>query len=178
MDSVKRSNKVALPKALRSRGGWAEFLERKRSEEPHLHQIEPTNSCPYSCAMCPRHEKMTRTEGFMDIALFTKVIDEVSTYSVEVREKEIELYHFGESLLHPEIVRMVDYVSSAGLRPTLSINPGELTPELIDDLLASKPYRIIVSLDSTSSEKYKEIRGGHVDLDRAVEMTELLIGRH
>lgn len=178
MDFLEWARGRKLPKTLQTRAGWAKLFELKRSKEPHLHQIEPTNCCPYACKMCPRDEKMTRKQGVMDTALFKKVIDEVSTYSVEVREKEIELFHFGESLMHPDIAVMTGYASSAGLRPTLSINPGELNHSLIDELLDNEPYRIIVSLDSMNGEIYRAIRGPAANIEKAVEMTGLLLKRH
>lgn len=46
--------KGKLPKGIKSRKDWARILEWKRTRQPHLHQIEPTNACPYSCIICPR----------------------------------------------------------------------------------------------------------------------------
>ncbi len=175
MDFLKWARGRRLPKALQSRSGWAELFESKRSAEPHLHQIEPTNCCPYTCLMCPRDEKMRRDKGFMDFALFCKVIDEVSTYSEDIRKKEIELFHFGESLLHKDIAAMTGYASRSGLRPTLSINPGELDEKLINELLENNPYRIIISLESMKAERYRAIRGASAHMERAVAMTELLL---
>ncbi|NWF39541.1 radical SAM protein [Mariprofundus sp. NF] len=178
MDFITWAKGRTLPKALQSREGWAQFFEHYRTEEPHIHQIEPTNRCPYTCVMCPRNDNMTRKQGNMEMGLFRKIIDEASTYSEKVREKEIELFHFGESLFHPQLAEMVAYSSSAGLRPTLSINPADLNSGMIDDLLKSAPYKIIISLDSMTDKRYRAIRGEHAEIDRAVENTELLLQRH
>ena len=37
--------------------------------------IEPTNTCNLRCSFCFVTEGMTRDEGFMDLDLFTKIID-------------------------------------------------------------------------------------------------------
>jgi hypothetical protein len=37
---------IRMLSALLSRDGWSNFLESQMTEEPHLHQIEPTNHCP------------------------------------------------------------------------------------------------------------------------------------
>ena len=73
-----------MPASLRTRDGWAEFFEAQRPDEPHLHQIEPTNHCPYACIMCPRSQHMTRRRGFMEMALYRGVIDEVATFAYEL----------------------------------------------------------------------------------------------
>ena len=126
--------------------------------EPHLHQIEPTNHCPYTCVMCPRSEKMNRKLGFMEMDLYTKVIDEVAGYSDAARSKEIELFHFGESLLHPGIADMVGYAADRALPITLSVNAPQLNPDLAAELLSRGAHKIIISLDGTDKESYRRIR--------------------
>lgn len=164
-----------LPSALQNRKGWSDFLELKRSPEPHLHQIEPTNACPYSCIMCPRDRFMERPVGFMDFGLYVKVVDEVAGFSAMVRSKEIELFHFGESLLHPEIAEMVGYGAGKGLRLTLSVNAPQLSPELAEKVLARYPEKLIISLDGYDSDSYREIRGNNADYTLAVEHLEAVL---
>lgn len=77
----KRIEKVEdLPASFRSRAGWAELFELQRPSEPHIHQIEPTNHCPYQCIMCPRSTKMTRELGFMERGEFSGI----SAYSPQL----------------------------------------------------------------------------------------------
>lgn len=158
-----------FPVSLRSRNGWAELFELKRTAEPHVHQIEPTNSCPYSCVMCPRPSRMEREVGFMDFSLYQKIIDEISGFSEPVRAKEIELFHFGESLLHPRVHDMAGYASGKGLKTTLSVNAPELTPTVLDKLVENRPFRIIVSFDGYDEESYRTIRGKSADYVKATE---------
>ncbi|WP_163337815.1 radical SAM/SPASM domain-containing protein [Desulfopila sp. IMCC35008] len=175
MDFLQWAKSRTLPSALQTREGWVSFFEHYRTGEPHIHQIEPTNHCPYTCIMCPRHTRMNRKKGFMDFAVFQKIIDEISTYSDDVKNKEIELFHFGESLLHPEIAKMVSYTSEHNLKATLSINPCDLTQPLIDTLVMSNPYQIIISIDSMDPDKYRILRGAHANLDKAVINTSALL---
>lgn len=177
MDFLKWARSHTLPSALQSREGWAAFFEHHRTATPHIHQVEPTNHCPYSCLMCPRKRLMTRQKGSMDLTVFVKIIDEIVTYPAEVREKEIELFHFGESLLHPQLPEMVSYMSERQLKATLSINPQELSSSLIDRLLQANPFQIIVSIDSMNPQTYRKLRGPHADLAAAVANTELLLAR-
>ena len=172
---MKQEKKWKLPSALQSREGWSRFLELRRSFEPHLHQIEPTNACPYSCIMCPRDTFMTRPVGFMDFALYVKVIDEVADYSLPVREKEVELFHFGESLLHPEIAEMVAYGAGKGLNLVLSVNAPQLSPDLAEKILAKDPIKLIISMDGFDAESYRKIRGKNADFTLAVENLEAVL---
>ncbi len=164
-----------LPSALQTRDGWARFFAGEMPREPHLHQIEPTNHCPYTCVMCPRSEKMSRELGFMEMDLYTKVIDEVAGFSDPTRSKEIELFHFGESLLHPEIAAMVGYAADRNLPITLSVNAPQLDPDLAAEILRRGAYKIIISLDGTDTESYRKIRGPAADFDTARTHIEALI---
>jgi radical SAM protein with 4Fe4S-binding SPASM domain len=164
-----RSDLRGLPSFLGSRRGWGEMFELKRPPHPHLHQIEPTNACPYRCIMCPRNDRMRRKVGYMDMELFRKVIDEAAAYPDSVRKKEIELFHFGESLLHPRIADMNAYAASGGLFTVLSVNAPELTESLAGRLIDGKAGKIIVSMDGSDAEGFLAIRGRRIDYQKAVE---------
>jgi radical SAM protein with 4Fe4S-binding SPASM domain len=109
---------------------------------------------------------MDREVGFMEMDLFEKIIDEISGFSEPVRKKEIELFHFGESLLHPRIHDMAGYASGKGLNVCLSVNAPELTPQLLDRLASSGPCRIIISFDGYDAESYRKIRGSAADYEK------------
>lgn len=166
--NMRRLSKDQLPSFLKSRRGWGDILELKRSEFPHLHQIEPTNACPYHCVMCPRGSRMTRKIGYMTLPVFCRMMDEVGTYPSPVRDREIELFHFGESLLHPDIVRMNAYAAAKGLNTVLSVNALELRPDLGIGLTDGGAGTIVVSLDGDSQESFEKIRGRRIDYGLAV----------
>jgi len=167
-----------LPASLRSREGWAQLLELQRRSEPHLHQIEPTNSCIYRCIMCPRSRKMTRPQGFMQRDLYQKIIDEVANYDNALRSKEIELFHFGESLLHPHVGEMIEYASQQKLKISLSLNPPLLNEELTKRILQAKPHKLILCLDANDERTYQRIRGRSADFKAAISNIETLLVWH
>ena len=168
-NSIIKLGRDTLPSFLKTRDGWGKLLEIKRSRYPHLHQIEPTNVCPYRCVMCPRGKKMTRKTGFMEFAVFSKVMDEVAAYPEEIGKKEIELFHFGESLLHPQIAEMNEYAVSRGLNTVLSVNAIEFNPVIAEKLIRGGAGKIIVSLDGYDAESLHTIRGRKIDYQQAVE---------
>ncbi len=103
----------------------------------------------------------------MEFGLYCKIIDEISGFSEPVKRKEIELFHFGESLLHPRIHEMVGYASGKGLRPVLSVNAPQLTPPVLEKILEARAFRIIVSFDGYDESSYREIRGKAADYGKA-----------
>ena len=169
LDSIK------FPRSLRSREGWSKYLDSQTTSEPFIHQIEPTNHCKYTCIMCPRSEYMTRSVGLMEFDLFTKIINEISGFSSQIKEREIELFHFGESLLHPRLPEMVGYAADHDLKIALSVNGQDLTPECATDMLQNGVHRIIISLDGYDEESMKQIRGKRANYKAAVENLESLI---
>lgn len=175
MDFLDWAKNRQLPSALQSRTGWSQIFEHYRTSSPHIHQIEPTNHCPYSCLMCPRKRLMTRARGYMEMGTFIRIIDEITTFPQKIRDKEIELFHFGESLLHPRLPEMVAYMSERSLKATLSINPCELSHSLIDRLVNSKPFHLILSIDSMDQTLFRKLRGHRAHLATAVAHTELLL---
>jgi len=129
---------------------------------PIIFQIEPTNHCPMNCVMCPR-QFMKRKLGFMDFNLYKKIIDQVKVY-----DTHIQLHHFGDPLMHPQIDKFIKYAHDRGIKINCSVNPILLTREMSARLVDSGLDRIYISLDSVDDESYKKIRGTRANYDRAV----------
>jgi radical SAM protein with 4Fe4S-binding SPASM domain len=120
MDDVKiliQKTAFVLPRILGTVERWTDV--------PPSIQIEPTNACNISCITCGR-AKSTRPIGRMDFNLFTKIIDDASLIGV----KRVQLFLMGEPLLHPKIVKMIEYIKSKGMAFHLTTN-GAL---LIEDM--------------------------------------------
>lgn len=128
---------------------------------PEVFNIEVTNSCPMDCVMCPR-KYMKRKVGFMDFNLYKKIIDQLSGYTYAVW-----LHHFGESLLHPKIEKFIEYAKEKDIKTQLSINPVLLNPKNIEKIL-NLDY-LHISLDGTTEETYKKLRGKNADYSKAVK---------
>lgn len=140
--------------------------------------IELTNKCPFKCIMCPRTNHMTRPQGFMDFELFKKIIDQLVTENpVAIKQYDLLLHHFGESLLHPQFERFMSYAVQQGTRATLSVNPLMLKTNTSRRLLEAKPHKIHVSLDGHDNKSFEYIRGipnaydkSHQNLLQFIEM--------
>ena len=135
------------------------LLDAGQPEVPFLDQIELTNRCPFRCQFCPRGVpgKMTRPVGFMDLAIFEKLLREL--HPMQARYRPLELHHLGESLLHPEVDRFAAAAAARGLPTELSVNPALLDPDLGKRLLAAGVRRLVISLDGMDDETSIAIRG-------------------
>lgn len=117
--------------------------------------IEVTSKCNLRCAMCPI-EEMERPSGSMEWDLYREIID---------RNPDIlswQLYQWGESLLHPEITRMIRYAADKGKRTFLTTNGFPLKGPLMGEILKSGLERLTFSVDGKDST-YEKIRGRRYD---------------
>lgn len=100
---------------------------------------------------------MTRSLGFMDSETFQACIRAVKP--CQASHRPMGLHHFGESLLHPDLVPYVQYANSQGVPVSLSCNPDWLTPGLGEGLLRAGLARITFSLDGLDDETLQKLRG-------------------
>ena len=123
--------------------------------------IEPTNTCNLRCTFCFVTEGMTRDEGFMDLKLFKKVIDDTPEL------EHLCMHNWGEPLLHKEIFEMFDYAHQAGIKHiVMSTNGTLLTDKMINKIIESPLNIIRFSIDG-SADTFKRIRG--VELEKIKE---------
>ena len=139
------------------------FSDERNIEVTHpfgLFNIELTNRCPMKCLMCPRTNHMTREQGFMNIDLFKKIIDELAEVNTSFHnDRVVWLHHFGESLLHPEFDSFIRYAAERSVRTGLSVNPIMLSEKTSQRLLSSGLHILYLSLDGHDDESFSRIRG-------------------
>ncbi len=119
----------------------------------HL-KLELTNFCNLACPMCP-HESMRRPIGYMDPALFRRIIDQAAP--------ELEfayVHHLGESLFHGRIGELIAYGQAAGVAMGLSTNATFLDDRKARALLDSGLAFLVISLDAASAASYDQMRRG------------------
>ena len=117
--------------------------------------VEPTNACNLKCVMCPQSSDTAFERGFMDFALFTKIIDEAKHFVYDVN-----LHHSGESLLHPQILDMIRYAKHAGIYTRLHTNATKLDEEKARGILDAGLDFLSFSFDGYDKETYEGIRRG------------------
>lgn len=120
---------------------------------PIILHLEVTNKCNLKCKMCPRLH-MKRDLGFMDFSLFRRIIDQARG-----KIDYVELYLFGEPLLHPQICEMIRYCKAAGMYVALSTNGIPLNESISRSLIDSHIDFLTISLDGITAATYSRIRG-------------------
>jgi hypothetical protein len=121
-----------------------ELAFRRRSATSHVLSsvnLELTNHCNLRCTICPVNTTMRRPKGFMDAALFRRIIDENPQLDF------VLAFQWGEPLLHPEFFGLVRYAADRGVRTMITSNGTHLTPENRGKLLECGLERITFSVD-------------------------------
>lgn len=136
--------------------------------------VELTNWCNLDCVFCP-HSKMKREQGFMDIHLFKKIINEASGFV-----ESIDLDIMGESALHPQIFEMIQYCKNSGLRVALNSNMTKVNLKTAKALINSGLDILVMSIDAAHKETYESIRKGacYEETKRNIENLLRLDAKH
>ena len=124
--------------------------------------IEPTNKCNLKCIMCPNSVKENKTEGFMDLGLYQKLIDEAKGFV-----NWVTLCISGEPLLHPDFPRMVRYAKQNGIKTFVSTNATVMNDSMSLQILKSGLDWISFSFDGCTKETYEKIRVG-ADFEKTI----------
>lgn len=123
--------------------------------QPSSVWIEPTNNCNLDCVFCPRG-KSSKKVGYMDIDLYKKIVDEISTYDKSVN---LNLHVSGEPLLHPKIIEMVKYAKQKeNICLNFSTNGMLLSGDIAEQLVEAKLDSIQISYDACIEEEYESTR--------------------
>jgi radical SAM protein with 4Fe4S-binding SPASM domain len=114
--------------------------------------FELTNHCNLRCPECASGSGlMKRERGFMDIALFKKVVSELNPYLYY-----INLFFQGEPMMHPDFFLFPEHTSH--IYTVVSSNGHFLSVENSERLAVSGLKKLIVSLDGMSQTIYSEYR--------------------
>jgi len=122
--------------------------------------FEPTTSCNLRCPECPSGlRQFTRPTGMLQKDFFSKTIDEIH------KELLYLIFYFqGEPYLNPAFLDMVKYASSKKIYTPTSTNAHYLTDENAKRTVESGLDRLIISIDGTTQDVYKQYRvGGNLD---------------
>lgn len=119
---------------------------------PPAISFELTNYCNLRCPeCCTGSGTMTRPQGYLDVNLFKKVVDELRPYLFH-----INLYYQGEPMLHPSFFNFPEIAGD--IRTTVSTNGHYLDRENTKKIVSSGLNRLIVSLDGMDATTYTTYR--------------------
>ena len=125
---------------------------------PHAAIIELSTVCNLKCRLCPvGRNSMDRPAEFMDPALFKKIVDDLNPWFVSL----IHPAMWGESLLHPQFIELMEYIRDKDLDYQVQISTnGNIASNSIDfnRLINSGITEFLVALDAQDEEAYAQYR--------------------
>lgn len=140
---------------------------------PFMIEIYPMYVCNFACKYCmmsldKTKRKFVSDEIVMDFGLYKKCVDDITFFPDKL--KILRFAGIGEPLLHKNIAGMVEYAVSKNIANSVEIitNGSLLTPKMSDSLISAGISRLIVSLQGTTKEKYKEISGIDINFENFV----------
>jgi radical SAM protein with 4Fe4S-binding SPASM domain len=162
------------PPAARHLGRLRDFIIRRpRPATPPLRLwVDITSRCNLRCPACPQRLLADQDRRDMDDALLARLVEQTSTLGV----REVNLFHRGEPLLHPEFAAWAGRFKAAGALVRVHSNAVLLTPRKVEGLLEAGPHFFTCSVDSLHPEQYAAARPG-ADLERVLTGLELLLAR-
>lgn len=122
--------------------------------------FEPTTSCNLRCPECPSGLRaFTRPTGMLQKDFFKETIDDLH------KELLYLIFYFqGEPYLNTDFLEMVKYASGKRIYTATSTNAHYLTDEAARKTVESGLDRLIISIDGTTQDVYKQYRiGGNID---------------
>ena len=122
--------------------------------------FEPTTSCNLRCPECPSGLRaFSRPTGMLEKNFFFKTIDEIH------KELLYLIFYFqGEPYLNPDFLDMVKYASEKGIYTATSTNAHYLNDAAAKRTVESGLDRLIISIDGTTQDTYKQYRvGGNIE---------------
>jgi len=164
-----------------------EKLEEFRSKEPVIYNIETTNACNMRCEMCPRTTMMTRPIENLDMETFQKIASQLKRWSLGEWEnwelfaeknygiskndmsenhfflyiipKVIVLHGYGDPLLDKDMPERIRILTEKNIPSYFSCNPANIDIEKTIKMFENGIGYIKYSIESTSDQRHKEIRG-------------------
>lgn len=140
-------------------------------DTPFLLGIFLGDICNFKCKYCIQsadesvEEKKQLVRKFLEWETFLKIADSAKQFPKKI--KTVLLTSIGEPLLHPEIVKMLEYMNRIGLADNYEIitNASMLSVDLGRQLVDAGLTRLCVSLQGLTAEKYKDVCGVEIDYD-------------
>ena len=128
---------------------------------PYVAVIDIANICNLRCPYCPTgaRRKSGRAEKMIDPLLVKRMLDELGQYLISVN-----LYNWGEPLLHPQIADMVRMIHNRRILTKISTNLNIYNREVLVELCEAGLDYLTVSFSGASQKVYEQYhRRGNLD---------------
>lgn len=163
-DVVERLKIIHGERFIQYRKAWDKTCEgRVASEYPLFIEIGVNSDCNLCCKMCARHFDKNMNNKHINMPL--ELVDKIVSQCKEFRPPAILIGQDSECLLHPEIKEIVSRIKSIDPVDFFFITNGTLLDKAMSRfLIDTEVDRLQISIDASSRETYKKIRGGDLDV--------------
>lgn len=138
----------------------------------YIFVIDVAGTCNLRCPTCPvgNTELGDRGLGFMAFDMFDEIVAKIERES-PCAHPQVNLFNWGEPLLHPDLPRMIRRLKEAGMRVCLSSNLN--IKRGLREVIAANPDDLKISISGFSPRTYERShKRGNLDLVRE-NMTKL-----
>ncbi|MBU3713710.1 MAG: radical SAM protein [Ferruginibacter sp.] len=175
-DTVNLASKFTLRRIWNAFKVYSSFIVSKITGKPVQWGLpisisfEPTTSCNLRCPECPSGlRSFSRPTGMLQKDFFRETIDDIHQHLLY-----LIFYFQGEPYLNPDFLDMVKYASSKKIYTATSTNAHYLNDDAAKKTVESGLDRLIISIDGTTQDVYKQYRVGG-NLDKVVEGAKNII---
>ncbi len=116
--------------------------------------LDPSNVCDLRCTFCPQSSWGERARGMMSDDLFARMLNEITA----LRPNRLNLFCYGEALLHKNIFTMVRAAVGRGLNVRIHTNAKSLDETKAVNLLEAGLSEIHFSFDTADRDLYNRTR--------------------
>jgi|TARA_Y100000310_G_scaffold142621_1_gene142132 MoaA/NifB/PqqE/SkfB family radical SAM enzyme len=142
-------------------------------QTPFSAHIDVCSVCNFKCSFCFQADYKGMHEaglklGLMELNLFNKIVDDLSEFPQKL--SKVKIGNHGEPTLHKLLPTFIEYVRHKNVADIVEVftNGTKLGPELNRALVDAGLQRINISLEGLTSERYKEIAGVKMDMNKLI----------
>jgi radical SAM protein with 4Fe4S-binding SPASM domain len=175
-DSINLLRKLSLRRLWNGLKVWSSYQISRITGKPVQWGLpisisfEPTTSCNLRCPECPSGlRSFSRPTGMLQQDFFKETIDQIHEHLLY-----LIFYFQGEPYLNPGFLDMVKYASDKKIYTATSTNAHYLNDENARKTVESGLDRLIISIDGTTQDVYKQYRIGG-QLDKVIEGAKNII---
>lgn len=118
---------------------WMKMLKREFDDKPIACHLYVTDRCNLDCFYCSEYDNTVPHPSLGDLKKWIKKINDLGCIRIGLQG--------GEPLLHPDIVEVVHFCKSLGLRTSMSTNGFKLNRTLIQELEDAGLDSLQISVD-------------------------------
>ena len=153
------------PEILDPRAGKRLARYSPREGDGYIYVIDVVGTCNLRCPTCPVGNTEHRALGFMSMEMFDAVLAKIRRESPSPTP-QVNLYNWGEPLLHPELPAMIRKLRAAGMRAHLSSNLN--IKRGLAEVIAADPDELKISISGFSPQTYSRTHArGDLELVKA-----------